>query len=647
MTTFSTARITRRALLQTSSLHRSSSSRKQLSSSSLLLYQSATSTRRTMTTFPSLGNRSTVIRTHPHLRSSIAVTPSKNTAGNVPLFPSSRCSRAWMSTTPPGGDSKSASSSSSAKKEDPDEKTPSATSSSRSTPRRIVVRSQKKSNNNNNNNNDKKNSNNRANTETKNDDMQVQAELPKNVGYIYRRRKASHTGDSRNQHPSAATTTTSGTSGTSGGTDSGTSTSTSTTRRRRRPQLQQQHRQEQNSPSTETICDSSGVPVLIPGRERRPGPHSAKMHHRHHHRHSLSTINASALLNTKEYCLKSAAAATSNSGTEAARRLLRGKQDVVRILRQRVVYPRHNTNDTNETNPQQQNVHQHPYHHRRQHEPPVPHTLQGHGVPTQLLQNHLDLAGQLLELTGNASEVSFQNWSGELKLDWMRVRSQDGTSSVRPWPVVVPQSQDNGDDSGGTNKNNDTMASWDQEMALYLSVMNRLATQLSVVLQSQSPPTPPTPASTGTRTMTDAPASTITDEYSNVFSSFSSTDSQQQQQIPMHPPPPRYWNVKVWRGMAFAPDSLPAEPCPVVEWTPVQGLEAPGHVCIRIQGFPTTDDATSTNTTTGGAGDYGSTSSRTLLRRRQPQAVTLSFTACFRSNTTPSSSSSNGGNKRA
>jgi hypothetical protein len=595
MTTFSAARITRRALaLQTSasSLHRSSRKQLSSSSSSLLDHSASTSARRTMST---LGN-----------------------SGNASLCPTSRCtgihSRAWMSTTPPGGDTKSAGT---AKKEEADEKTtPSAASSSRpNNPRRIVVRSQKNSNNNNGNNdgssnsNDKKNSNsnNRVNTGNKKDDIQVQVDNhAKSVGYIYRRR--------RNQHPSAATTTTSTSGGTSGGTQK--------THRRRRPPLQQQ--QNQNARSTETTYDCHRVPVLIPGRERRPdGQQSAVMHHHHHYRHTLSTINASALLNTKEYCLKSAAAATSSSGTEAARRLLRGKKDVVNILRRHVVYTRQQ--DANQQ--RQQNVHPYQPHQR---EPPIPHALQGHGVPVQLLQNHLDLAGELLDLTpGNAAEVSFQNWSGELSLDWMRVRSQDGHSSVRPWPVVVPQTQDNdGGDNGNetTINHNDTMATWDQDMALYLSVMNRLATQLSLVLQTQSPPTA-TPTTTSTRKMTDASTTTMTDEYSNVFSSFKSSSTEQQ--IPMHPPPPRYWNVKVWRGMAFAADSLPAEPCPVVEWTPVQGLEAPGHVCVRLQGFPTRrSNGTATST------------------RRQPQAVTLSFTACFRNNTAPPSSS-NGDNKRS
>jgi hypothetical protein len=540
-----------------------------------------------MTTFPSsLDNLSTVIR-------------------------STTSSRAWMSTTPPGGDTeyKSASSSTSAsKKEVGDEKKPSATSSSsQSTPRRIVVRSQKKSDNNSSNNNgnsnNKKNSNSNtlANTEHK---KEADADLLKKVGKIYRRRKESNTGDRKNQHPSAATTITP----TAGGTGS--------THRRKRPPLQNQQ-QQQNSRSTQTIYDSSRVPVLIPGRELPLGLHQ---HHHHQHRHNtLSTMNASALLNTKEYCLKSAAAATSSSGTEAARRLLRGKKDLVRILRQKVVYPTHRS---------------------YQREPPVPHTLQGHGVPTQLLQNHLDLAGQLLEseLTGgNAAEVSFQNCTGALSLDRMRVRSPDGHSSLRAWPIVVPPTAQDSD--GDDSSNHDaTMESWDQDMALYLSAMNRLATQLSVVLQNQSL-TPKT--STRKRTMTDdasaTPTTTTTDEYSNVFSTFSS-DSQQEEQIPMYPPPPRYWNVKVWRGgMAYAADSLPAKPCPVVEWTPVQGLEAPGHVCIRLQGFPSLSTSSSTTD-----------SNCKPLRRRQPQPVTLSFTACFRNDSAPSlsSSSSNGGNKR-
>ena len=319
------------------------------------------------------------------------------------------------------------------------------------------------------------------------------------------------------------------------------------------------------------IKDTAGVAIWLPGRTRPKGPPDAAAA-ASRHRPKLPTLYASALLNQTEYIKKSATAATTQSGTEAARRLLRGRKDWVQCVRQHVVYP----NDNNATAA----VH-----------PPTSHALTGHGVPEALLQNHLDLADTLLYQSNKAAEVSFQNWSGELRLDWMRVRSPAGNCTVQPWPV-----------------NNE----WNTDMDLYLVAMNRLAVGLSVVLKSILGD-----AVHNKNGMND-------DDDAGLDFSLRSVSQQ---------PQPRYWNVKMWRGMAFLPDSLPAKTTPVVEWTPVQGLEAPGHVCIRLQGFPqrSTADEENTSSTTIQAGSiFEHPDGSSQMRRRQRQAVTLSFNACFR-----------------
>jgi hypothetical protein len=574
MTTFSTARITRRVLLQPASLHRTPQN---LSS---FQFQSATRTSR-----------------------AFSMLHSKNANhynGSLP-FPKSR--RAWMSTTPPGGDismnAKPSSPGAGASTKDESSETASASSASLETPRRIVVRSEKKSaggQKKSSSSNNHRGDHHRGATIEKEHDVQLQMDqFPKNVGYMYRRRRPSSNSNSNSNS---------------------------------------QRRQQPSGTESTMIQDSHGVPILIPGRERiLPGQSS---HHSQLQRHQrklfqLSTIHAPALLNTKEYCLQSAKAATTKSGTEAARRLLRGKKDVVKILRQHVVYP--NTSYNNKDQQYRDQYHPHNTNNKDQLPLPGPYTLTGHGVPTQLLQNHLDLAGQLLQFAGNAPEVSFQNWSGALSLDWMRVRSQDGNSSVRPWPLQHSHSHSQQQQQGRsvTDSMTNTSNEWEQDMALYLSVMNRLATQLSVVLQSNSASAGPSRTNTTTTTTTSTRTNSVTStttattnkdndtndsDHHNAFSSLLNAGDQSEQHIPMHPPPPRYWNVKVWRGLAFSADSLPAVLSPVVEWTPIQGsLEAPGHVCIRLQGFPTMTN------------DMSSSSS---LRRRQPQAVTLSFNACFR-----------------
>jgi len=72
-----------------------------------------------------------------------------------------------------------------------------------------------------------------------------------------------------------------------------------------------------------------------------------------------------------------------------------------------------------------------------------------------------------------------------------------------------------------------------------------------------------------------------------------------------------HWNVDIMRGLAYPPQLVPTND-PIVEWMPRTGIAAPGHVCIRLQGFAETYEKEES------------------LRRKKRLPVTLVFDACFR-----------------
>ena len=223
---------------------------------------------------------------------------------------------------------------------------------------------------------------------------------------------------------------------------------------------------------------------------------------------TLPTLNAAAILDPRGYCQNSASAATSKSGTDAAKRLLRGKDELINVMKQEL-----NKN-------------------RR----PSSYLLKGHGIPEQLLQNHLNLADTLLRTHRNARLLSFNNTTGDLSFDVLRIRARDGGN---------------------------THASWDQDsidecidMELYLTVMNRLANHLSECLNWNNPP--PVACDLENDDFTPTPMRTS--------------------------PRPRRWNVDILRGSVFP--NMEEELTPIIEWTPREGSLAPGHVCIRLQGAP-------------------------------------------------------------
>lgn len=105
----------------------------------------------------------------------------------------------------------------------------------------------------------------------------------------------------------------------------------------------------------------------------------------------FAIVDASPLLDPLDYCRRSAfpSGTASRSGTDAALRLLRGKQSFFQTMSSEV-----------EQNPSR------------------PYALVGHGVPKQLLQEHINMADTLLSLQGDAAKCSFNNLDGDLSFDW-------------------------------------------------------------------------------------------------------------------------------------------------------------------------------------------------------------------------------------
>lgn len=160
----------------------------------------------------------------------------------------------------------------------------------------------------------------------------------------------------------------------------------------------------------------------------------------------LLSLDASSLLDPLSYCKTSAkdirhGVSRSISGTDAARRLLRGKKDFLDTARKLK----------------------------------APVVLEGHGVPQQLLQNCIDMADALMMACGEEIvEITFHNYNyNEKKLPQvLRIRSRDATNKAMSWP---PESHGSGVD-------------WEYHMSLYLAVMERLSNTLGLVLQKNLAP---------------------------------------------------------------------------------------------------------------------------------------------------------------
>lgn len=279
-------------------------------------------------------------------------------------------------------------------------------------------------------------------------------------------------------------------------------------------------------------------------------------------------IRSTAWLDPAMYCRDGG---KSIAGTDAARKLLRGKKDLMELLG----YAVHSSKLAVRKQPHQSFV------------------LLGHGVPSQMLQHHVDFAAALLTRLG-AAEVSFKQFNvsqhhnsvaaseavGDIR--WAQVRDvETGENRAESWPL------ENG-------------VHWEDDLQLYWTVMNRIATRLGLAVLLKRAKTVQAYAENRTTT-------------SSIDYSMSVSPSNS-----LLKTPPHHWKVQFSRQWHFASEQLPpvntrgSQLYPVLEWAPLEGVAAPGHVCVRLQGLASTDnDAAST----------------TL-------PVSLCFDACFRTSTT-------------
>ncbi|KAG7371309.1 hypothetical protein IV203_019879 [Nitzschia inconspicua] len=330
----------------------------------------------------------------------------------------------------------------------------------------------------------------------------------------------------------------------------------------------------------------------------------------------LKSINASALLNPRAFCAVSAKSththnvSLSINGTDAARRLLRGKKDCLVAAR----------NMINASSPLM---------------------LQGHNVPPELLQHFVNMGDQLLRHYGpDAVECSFHNYHHELSVGnsgdsknnkvslplHVRVRQRNATNACLPPPAAY-------DSRIYDNREID----WNYHLELYLTVMQNFANSLGKIFDSstssavtdkhkdQKSPSP-TPSSSSSSTSSRPPPIDKYD-FENDEEEYGFTASP----LLFDSPPPR-WNVDILKGEYYdlqqvhmtqpqnidtmvgtvtdlrrrrkgngcddeqagqspdnnniMEDNIPSiPPFPIVEFLQ-ESSKASGHVLIRLQGKP-------------------------------------------------------------
>ena len=250
---------------------------------------------------------------------------------------------------------------------------------------------------------------------------------------------------------------------------------------------------------------------------------------------SLPLLNVAVMLDPTKY-VKSMDASMVRSGTEAARRILRGRKEWYRTVRKHAergldpssipLWPNNLSYPTDSMN-------------RR-----ASYRLTGHGVPRELLQDHIDYAGALLS-QNQATSVTLAS------RDSIRVRRPDGSHHN----VQVPENS--------------------HSLDLYMAVMERISKTLSIVLHREpyftQRPHSPTPASEGEPL--EQPESGI-DPNGDNDSHAATTDrpSSGPSDMPM-------WHVEFTRGWVVAEPTV-NQLEPVVEWV------WPRQIFIRLRGRP-------------------------------------------------------------
>jgi hypothetical protein len=279
---------------------------------------------------------------------------------------------------------------------------------------------------------------------------------------------------------------------------------------------------------------ADGPPLLIPPGTSFPSPASLP-HLKSDRSHSESdkeftlkktwTFNASPLLDPQQYCKASASFQVnrnSKNGTQAAKSLNHGKQKLVSEL---------------QTNIQQYNA-------KRTKKKNRSFAMIGHGVPKQLLQNHVDMADLLLPHYGNASEISFKSF-GNLAIDKLRVNNAQ-QHSLQEW-------------------NFDENSTVQQEMLLYLTVMNRMTCILSQVLWIKEEE-----AAVASEEESDDDDDDDDDDF--VPSVISST-----------PAIPQHWKVELSRGQEDMQQECQVL-LPIVEFMVAEKKQSAGRILIRLSG---------------------------------------------------------------
>jgi len=218
----------------------------------------------------------------------------------------------------------------------------------------------------------------------------------------------------------------------------------------------------------------------------------------------LPQLNASAMLDSDAYSRNSALLHQGglSNGSDAAKRLIKGRRRLVEMIRKEI--------------------------HERNHEFRKLYILKGHGVPTAVLQHHLNSANQWLEQHNDVYKLSTGSvFDGKLKFDQLVVQTNSGFNRSVEWPIH-----------------------WSTDMELFLTVMNRITIKLGSILNQKG-------------------------EAGNNDLSYS--QSQLTSRL-------KRWHVSIVKGNAIAPKLIPEhlELSPVIEFIPMGGFT--GRVCIRLQG---------------------------------------------------------------
>lgn len=350
----------------------------------------------------------------------------------------------------------------------------------------------------------------------------------------------------------------------------------------------------------------------------------------------LPLLDLSPVLDPRSYCRRSANSSTTASGTSAAMRLLKGRLFAGEIVRNSLV-ARHERRGSSRS--RNAGIAKHPKSDSSKsarnlasasrvisgyRNPNGRRTrafaLTGTGIPSELLQDNIDLADGLLRSKEGAAEISFGNCiDASLTFDnILRVRSRMGENEVHPWPPEFFCRNPNVEPTP-------YLDGYEHRMQLYLSVMDRLVRAFGSILD-------PSMAIEPRNSDSDSDALSLANkEYESEKNDAISESTSRSFDL-------RHWNAAFLRGYAFPPQLVPhvcspVTPLPhkssptshyrrsshasplIVELSQGESLAWPTYVRMSLQGTPTPHTF--------------STANATVVRRRRFSPVTLVFDAKF------------------